>query len=377
MVLPMQLDVRKIETGQALELYVTATPEPGQDPQAEVKSMFAAVSDVVRSHGARVCRERVFVPDGCLRPFHSARHAAYPAQDPPVATDWLMAGGSGPVGGIQVHAVKGPTEWKPLRSDAGILGWSFRQNGTRWAVTGGLCVPDAGDGPHQAKAVFEAGEALLSQVGMNLHSVARTWIFMDDILSWYGPFNEARNRLFIKRGMLQRGSDASKVPASTGMGVTPVCPARCSIEMFAVDGSPDVIKRYTVVGKQRCAFEYGSAFARASAAPTPAGRAVFISGTASIDESGATVHINDHRCQIRFTIQQIISILKETKTDPRSVVQAIAYCKTPEIAESFRRDWLKEVAWPWVIVIGDVCRNDLLFEAEVTACEAPRGGAMN
>jgi len=34
--------------------------------------------------------------------------------------------------------------------------------------------------------------------------------------------------------------------------------------------------------------------------------------------------------------------------------------------------------WPWLTVIGDVCRDNLLFEAEVTACEpAKRQSALN
>lgn len=373
----MRLDVRTIESADAQELYICATPEAEHDSPNEAKQMFAAVNDLVRSHGARVCRERVFVPDGRLKSFRSARHAAYPNTEPAIAADWLLAGGNGPLGGIQVHAVKGPNEWTPLRSDAGILGWTFKQNGRTWAVTGGLCVPEHLDGPAQAKAVFEAGEALIAQAGMDLGSVARTWIFFDDILQWYGPFNETRNRIFIRRGLLRPGQVDSEVPASTGIGVTPVCAARCSLEMFAVTGPDAGVKRYPAAGKQRPAYAYGSAFARASEARTPATRTVFVSGTAAIDEDGRTCYLNDAKGQIRMTMDCIMAVLRDTHNSSPDVVQAMAYCKTAEVAKAFRNTWAKEVPWPWVICIGDVCRDDLLFEAEVTACDKAKPLTMH
>jgi enamine deaminase RidA (YjgF/YER057c/UK114 family) len=177
--------------------------------------------------------------------------------------------------------------------------------------------------------------------------------------------------LFIDRGLLRRGQKASEaqVPASTGMGVAPAGGGRVALELFAVSGPKGSVKRYAASGKQRSAYEYGSAFARASEAQTPAGRTVFVSGTAAIDEAGATCFVDDAKGQIRMTIDNLLAVLRDTRCAPRHVVQAIAYCKTKEIAEYFQHEWIPEVPWPWVVVIGDVCRPDLLFEAELTACE--------
>ncbi len=60
---------------------------------------------------------------------------------------------------------------------------------------------------------------------------------------------------------------------------------------------------------------------------------------------------------------------------PRSdVVQVVAYCRTAEVEARFRQPQLETrvTDWPWLIVRGDVCRDDLLFEAEVTACVEAR-----
>jgi enamine deaminase RidA (YjgF/YER057c/UK114 family) len=364
----MKLDVRAIESVDALELYVCGTPREEVDDPAEARRMFKAVDDAVRRHDARTCRWRVFVPDGRLRQYEAAYEAVRnPGEPAPV--DWLSAGGPGAIGGIQVYALRGPEDWKPLSRCGELLGWTFGQDGRRWAVTGDVHVNAAGDGPHQARRAFEAGEELLGQAGMSLKSVARTWFFLDHILDWYGEFNKTRNSLFVDRGILRRGKDGdSEVPASTGMGVRPATASRVALELFAVDGPAGCIKRLAAAGKQRSAYEYGSAFARAAEAQTPAGRTVFVSGTAAIDESGATIHVGDIRAQIACTIENIIAVLRQTDATSDHVVQAIAYCKTPEVVAAFREKWAGGIDWPWVIVIGDVCREDLLFEAEVTAC---------
>jgi enamine deaminase RidA (YjgF/YER057c/UK114 family) len=152
-----------------------------------------------------------------------------------------------------------------------------------------------------------------------------------------------------------------------------------ALEVFAVKSANgarngECIVRHAADGQQRSAFEYGSAFARSATADSPAGRTVFVSGTAAIDEEGRTCFVGDARGQIRMTLQCVLAVLKHRGCAPAEVVQAIAYCKTPEIAREFHRNWECELAWPWVMVVGDVCRDDLLFEVEVTAC---LGGAKN
>jgi enamine deaminase RidA (YjgF/YER057c/UK114 family) len=135
-------------------------------------------------------------------------------------------------------------------------------------------------------------------------------------------------------------------------------------------GDTGWVKRFAAMGRQRCAYEYGSAFARAAETRTPAGRTVFISGTAAIDQEGHTCHLNDPAGQIRMTIHNILAVLRDAGCSGQHVVEAMAYCKTPEVAEVFNKNWRSEIHWPWMTVIGDVCRPDLLFEAEVTACIA-------
>ena len=60
----MHLESRQIESSRGLELYLAATPDLAQDPVQEARRMFAAAQDAAASRGGRVCRQRVFVPEG-------------------------------------------------------------------------------------------------------------------------------------------------------------------------------------------------------------------------------------------------------------------------------------------------------------------------
>ena len=98
----------------------------------------------------------------------------------------------------------------------------------------------------------------------------------------------------------------------------------------------------------------------------PAGETVFVSGTASIDAGGATTHVGDAAGQIHATIENVRAVLREMQCRDDDVVQVIAYCKTTEVEKVFNS--IKDkLAWPWITVICDICRPDLLFEIEATA----------
>ena len=53
------------------------------------------------------------------------------------------------------------------------------------------------------------------------------------------------------------------------------------------------------------------------------------------------------------------------------VVAAIAYCRTPEVEDAWR-DVRPDVPWPLITLRADVCRDNLLFEIEATACPGAR-----
>ena len=223
--------------------------------------------------------------------------------------------------------------------------------------------------------MFEKAESILSQAGVNFRTVPRTWMWLDNILGWYSDFNLVRNTFYKEKGLIsQKGSH--RMPASTGIGIRTENGALCAMELAAVCGEKSSIQYHDAGGNQESAFEYGSAFSRACTVRTVAGHTVYVSGTASIGADGKTTHLGDPQGQIEATVQNVRAVLKECGCRDEDVVQAIAYSKTPEIDRIFagmREACAAELytlpGWPIVPVIADICRDDLLFEIEVTAAK--------
>jgi len=67
------------------------------------------------------------------------------------------------------------------------------------------------------------------------------------------------------------------------------------MDLMAVLEPTDCTEYLLTTGKQHSAFEYGSAFSRAARSVMPAGDAVWVSGTASIDAYGETTHVGPTR----------------------------------------------------------------------------------
>ena len=222
--------------------------------------------------------------------------------------------------------------------------------------------------------MFERAAALIREQGATFADVVRTWVYLSDILEWYGEFNAARNAKYADFGLMpglagKQFLGPVQLPASTGIGLGPADGSSCAMDLFAVLEPPNSVENLQVTGRQQSALEYGSAFSRASRAITPAGETVFVSGTASIDASGATINIDDASAQITATIDNVRAVLRDMHCHDKEAVQAIAYCKTPQIEKIFS-EMKGALPWPWVTVICDICRPDLLFEIEATFTRA-------
>jgi enamine deaminase RidA (YjgF/YER057c/UK114 family) len=378
----MDVRARGIESLKGREVYVTAMPSPGKALPAAAQEVFEGVRGALRKNGAWVCQERIFAPADAVEELAKLRRRVYGELDDGVAPTWLA---DVEFRGVQVYAVSLLRRPRVVGVDGEACGRVVQNNGCAWVTASALPVGrHAGSvanrelGRAETRLAFEQAESLLKQAGGDVKSVARTWFYLDQILDWYGSFNETRSRFFTERGLLGPGT-GGRLPASTGMGVSPAKGAPCSMDLIAVIGDPACSRapegcalKHLAAGKQRSAYEYKSSFARAATVCTPAGHTVFVSGTAAIDQSGATCHRGDIRGQIRMTLECVNAVLSDLGCKQSDVVQAVAYCKTAEVEQRFE-PWRRTVDLPWTVVRGDVCRDDLLFEAEAVACLGARG----
>ncbi|MBN1805493.1 MAG: hypothetical protein JW837_09595 [Sedimentisphaerales bacterium] len=365
----MKIDTRKIESDNAVELFITASASPDIDLEKQANEVFVAIRRVLESHKSVILQERFFGTREALRVAHSVRNSVYGDLDDGVEPAWLVVpeGINGQLAGVQVHALSSEAKPEILLSGKTPCGRIVPFGDSKYLTISGIQDSKTKQATAQARVILEKAEVVLKQAGADMHSVPRTWMWLGNILSWYDDFNKIRNEFFVERGLIGKGT-ANKMPASTGIGIGPQSEngAICGMDLVAVIGPNKSIGYFDALGKQDSALKYGSAFSRACSVETPAGITLFVSGTASIDINGKTINTGNVTKQIETTISNVRAVLHEMQFDDDNMVQAIAYCKTAEIEKFF---WSKysDLAWPNLTVIADVCRDDLLFEIEATA----------
>ncbi|UCC21465.1 MAG: hypothetical protein JSW23_06520 [Planctomycetota bacterium] len=365
--MPVNLDTRTIESPSATEIYISAAPDQNAPPDRQAQQIFSEIADTLRSKKAAILQERVFAVKDVMKTISDIRLKEYGALDDGVAPSILVCteGRCGPIAGVQVHAVAADTTPYVIDFDGIRCGRILRLPNRTYLALSNISAPQSPQPTQQAAAMLEKGEAILKQSGTDMLSVARTWMWLADILSWYDDFNRVRNKFFTERGIIGQNTRQS-MPASTGIGLAPAGGAQCAMDLIAILEPTDSVQYLPAVGKQHCALEYGSAFSRASKAATPAAETVFVSGTASIDAEGRTTNIDDPEGQINSTIENVRAVLKDMNCADSDVVQAVAYCKTTDVEKIF--NVLKgTLPWPWLTAICDICRPDLLFEIEAAA----------
>ena len=361
------LETRSIESASATEIYISATPGEDAPLQDQTREVFFGIRDILLSKNAFILQERIFSTLAATETIRQTRSEAYSDLDDGVAPSFLVAaeGSSGPIAGVQVHAISTNNKPEVIRLDQTGCGRILHAPGCTLLTLSSISAPQAGKNTEQAQVMMEMGESVLKQFDADFLSVPRTWMWLKDILSWYDEFNNVRNNFFTERGLIGAGTRQS-MPASTGIGLGPDNGGHCAMDLVAVLEPTDCTEYLQVTGKQHCALNYGSAFSRASKATMPAGQTVFVSGTASIDADGATTNIGDAAGQINATIDNVRAVLTEMQSSEKDLVQVIAYCKTTEVEEVFNS--IKGgLDWPWITVICDICRPDLLFEIEAAA----------
>lgn len=367
----VNFDTRSVKAPNVTELYISATPTKNAPTAELAQEAFSGIRDILSSKGAHIFQERVFGTEEAIKIASKARSKAYGEFDDGVSPSYLVGkeGLTGPFAGVQVHAIRGDTKNELVKLDGTSCGRVLRISDRAYLSLSAISAPQSEKANEQAVVCFEKAEAALKQFGADFLSVPRTWMWLGDILAWYDDFNQARNNFFTQRGLIGPGSRQS-MPASTGIGLGLTGGCKCAMDLTAVLKPADSTEHLQTTGKQQCASKYGSSFSRASRTTTLAGETVFVSGTASIDSSGATTHVGDAAGQIKETIENVQAVIKDMDVVDEDVIQVIAYCKTTRVEKIFN-SIKDELPWPWVTVICDICRPDLLFEIEATAMADP------
>lgn len=131
----------------------------------------------------------------------------------------------------------------------------------------------------------------------------------------------------------------------------------------------------TNLGVLNEAYDYGSAFSRGMCIDLNGLVILLISGTASIDEEGKTIHVGDVRAQTRRTFTNITSLLASEGATWKDIVRTSCYLRDidrdykefNEERTAFYREQGLDPLPASTGIQAKLCRPDLLVEIEAIA----------
>jgi len=368
-------------------VFLTWLPD---DDTAIDSRLFAAYKEILQhleATGSVVIQERIFcdlsVADTILAARSSALTQSTSIQVPPTLIQGAPTDG-GLIAGIHIIAVR-PSESASvtaIRRDDRVCGLEIVGNDAEYLGLSdvGRALDSAADRSPGAETrhILQLTNQLLEDNHWTFTDVCRTWFYLDDILTWYDEFNAARNEVFTRLGLLN-GAKPGLIPASTGIRGSNPRGHRCTLDLLAVRARPGRRMSVDTLHNplQNEAPEYGSAFSRGLRVATDHSHTLFVSGTASIDESGVTIHPEDFDQQTIRTLDNIESLLSSRNARFADICQATAFVKRREDSERFesilRDRGLEEL--PMICTVDDVCRDDLLVEIDATVSIPPRSSS--
>jgi enamine deaminase RidA (YjgF/YER057c/UK114 family) len=376
--------LRRIDGPQARELFLHCQPPAGvTDPGLQAAALYRALLDVLAREGGgfvSVVVETLFLRNlpASIEAVRAARGAALAACGAGNHRPATLEIGQPPLDEracleVSVQAVV-PTR-SPLRLEeievatacactgcATARGLRIRVGDETRLHAAGLC--GLGDDAYQQTlGMFSLAEELLQRAGMEFRDVVRTWIYMRDIDRDYGALNRARREFFAARGI-------APAPASTGIAGGPVMAKHgLCLGIYAVQAGRPLERTVMTSPTLNEASEYGADFVRGLRIAEANKVALHVSGTASIDEHGRTVHIGDFDAQADRMLVNLAALLERQGARFADIVHAITYLKHPADAARLR-DKLQRagfVGCPQAMVAAPICRPDLLCETEAVA----------
>ena len=197
----------------------------------------------------------------------------------------------------------------------------------------------------------------------------RTWFFVRDVDLNYAGVVKARKELFATQGLTAE----THYIASTGIEGAPANPdSYVQMDGYAVEGiDPEQITYLKASSHLNPTYEYGVTFERGTAIRYGDRKQIFLSGTASIDNTGAICFPGDVIQQTQRMMENIEALLQEAGASTQDIVQAITYLRDPAdyvLVRNYFEQHYPDL--PQLIVKAPVCRPGWLIETECIALTA-------
>ncbi|QQE11281.1 hypothetical protein JD969_17555 [Planctomycetota bacterium] len=342
---------------------------------------YSAIADYVAENKLSIVHERIFGSLQNEKQALLARKEIFDGSglDSSNTISWIEGmpiWGSG-VAGIMLKAISPQHTQSGVQRiwlDGKVVGSKWQWDGDQYIILQGLGLHNSkiinDDRCRQTEEAISQAEALLYRENMAFKDVARTWFYLDDILDWYNEFNIVRNKIYNQFELMPQGETCLKLPASTGICGKNNKDSALLIDLVAVkklEASNDnsIIKQLSN-NAQEDAFEYGSAFSRGAVIAKNDFKILQLSGTASINEAGETIFINDPKAQIECTLDKIQNLLMQEDVSLADMGSACVFCKDATYANIYQEIAIERglEEMPAILMVADVCRDDLLFEID-------------
>ena len=228
---------------------------------------------------------------------------------------------------------------------------------------------------HQTLEIFQNYIQILSGNKFTLlDNTIRTWIYVDDIDNNYSAMTEARKKIFSEQGL----TPETRYIASTGInGKAVEKKSFVMMDALSISGlAKEQIISMEASGYLCPAINYGITFERGTRVCYGDRSHLFISGTASIDNKGNTIHIGNTEKQTLQTLENIGALLRRQGADFNNVAYFIAYLRNSADKNIVKQilSGLTENEVPTIFVEGAVCRPDWLVEIECIASTEDKNG---
>ncbi len=228
----------------------------------------------------------------------------------------------------------------------------------------GMIHPNRDSSYRQTQKIFSDYLSFLEQHNMRLaNHVIRTWFFVQNVDSNYAGLVQARNEIFDDHNLT---ADSHYI-ASTGIeGVYTSPNTKILLDSYAIAGiMPEQISYLQARDHLSPTNLYGVAFERGTAVAYRDRTHLFISGTASINKIGETIHCNDVIQQLNRTLENIQALLQEKNATLDDLQIIIVYLRDTCDQGIIRKHIIDHFPHtPFEIVTAPVCRPNWLIEIE-------------
>jgi enamine deaminase RidA (YjgF/YER057c/UK114 family) len=386
------LHIRAAGPAQA---FLVASPRWDAEATRAALAAYKALAQVLQDQGLIIVHERLFGSLSVRPEILACRAEVFSACgiDPDGPLTYIQ--GQPPWGegwaGVIIRAVArsgaGHEVWT-VRDKGKPMGHGWRQGGSTFVLLQNLQgLVLGGNGlnsrPAQVSRLLHKAAGLLAGQGASYRDVVRTWFYLDDILAWYPEFNRARTDIYGQFGLLPgQDNGRGQLPASTGIQGQAPSGAAATLDLLAVVGPPgsQPLVRQMRSPAQPEALTYGSAFSRGALIRHPEVSLIQVSGTAAIDEQGASLYPGDVRSQIDCTFDKIAALLGQEGAGLTDTAAACVFVKRPEDALAYQERAAARglTNLPAIVMVADICREELLIEidAEVAFNPVNRAGGL-